>query len=53
MASTTTFATVEKVAEWGVARLVATCVRADLDEAKAELSGVAERVGLVPPSKGP
>ncbi len=49
VASTTTAETMEKVAHMGVDRLVVTCVRPDLDEAKAELSGVAERVGLVAP----
>jgi probable F420-dependent oxidoreductase len=46
LASSTTAETVEKVSKWGVGRLVVTCVRPDLGQAKDELSAVAERVGL-------
>jgi alkanesulfonate monooxygenase SsuD/methylene tetrahydromethanopterin reductase-like flavin-dependent oxidoreductase (luciferase family) len=49
VASTTTAETIDKVAQWGINRLVVTCMRPDLDEAKEELSAVAERVGLVAP----
>lgn len=46
-ARTTDNATLEKVAAWGVDRLVVSCMERDVGAAKDELSGLAQRVGLV------
>lgn len=53
VADRTDESTLEKVRTWGVDRLVVTCTQREIEAAKDQLSGVAQRVGLGRGGLGP